>query len=271
MNNIFLSLLERLQHIAKYDKTKLIIYSSISLGLFFFMEKVEFRKIALLILIFIGVFFYFNKETFINNSGTRDGNGSNNCNDGSRDGNNNTRLNTTIENKLQKMKITQPNLIQKVDIDKIYENLKEIEMFIKVNIEEIIQKVGNSNKNNVNLVIYKNLVKHIMMYTNQVEMVLENKYRKDKSLEKVRDIKREIFVLIHSLHFKVDSSKDSDITKLIHKMREIFTEIDDYLVEHINEQFYDNPTYQSGTVNYEKNGPRSYDETLDKECRIVEF
>ena len=264
MNNIFLSLLERLQHIAKYDKTKLIIYSSISLGLFFFMEKVEFRKIALLILIFIGVFFYFNKETFINNSGIHDDN----------DGNteiNNTRLNTTIENKLQKMKITQPNLIQKVDIDKIYENLKEIEMFIKVNIEEIIQKVGNSNKNNVNLVIYKNLVKHIMMYTNQVEMVLENKYRKDKSLEKVRDIKREIFVLIHSLHFKVDSSKDSDITKLINKMKEIFTEIDDYLVEHINEQFYDNPTYQSGTVNYEKNSPRSYDETLDRECRIVEF
>jgi hypothetical protein len=264
MNNIFLSLLERLQHIAKYDKTKLIIYSSISLGLFFFMEKLEFRKIALLILIFIGVFFYFNKESFINNSCIRDDN----------DGNteiNNTRLNTTIENKLQKMKITQPNLIQEVDIDKIYENLKEIEMFIKVNIEEIIQKVGNSNKNNVNLVIYKNLVKHIMMYTNQVEMVLENKYRKDKSLEKVRDIKREIFVLIHSLHFKVDSSKDSDITKLINKMKEIFTEIDDYLVEHINEQFYDNPTYQSGTVNYEKNSPRSYDETLDRECRIVEF
>lgn len=264
MNNIFLSLLERLQHIAKYDKTKLIIYSSISLGLFFFMEKVEFRKIALLILIFIGVFFYFNKETFINNIGTRDGN------NGSRD-DNNTRLNTTVENKIQKMKITQPNLIQKVDIDKIFENLKEIEMFIKVNIEEIIQKVGNSNKNNVNLVIYKNLVKHIMMYTNQVEMVLENKYRKDKSLEKVRDIKREIFVLIHSLHFKVNSSKDSDITKLIHKMRESFTEIDGYLVEHINEQFYDNTTYQSGTVNYEKNSPRSYDETLDRDCRIVEF
>ena len=56
-------------------------------------------------------------------------------------------------------------------------------MFIKVNIEEIIQKVGSSNKNNVNLAIYKNLVKHIMMYTNQVEMVLENKYRKDKSFE----------------------------------------------------------------------------------------
>ncbi len=106
MNNIFLSLLKRLQHIAKYDKTKLIIYSSISLGLFFFMEKVEFRKIALLILIFIGVFFYFNKETFINNSvGGRDGNNGNQIN--------NTRLNTTIENKLQKMKITQPNLIQK--------------------------------------------------------------------------------------------------------------------------------------------------------------
>ena len=54
-------------------------------------------------------------------------------------------------------------------------------------------------------------------------------------------------------------------------MRESFTEIDDYLVEHINEQFYDNPTYQSGTVNYEKDSPRSYDETLDKDCRIVEF
>ena len=165
MNNIFLLLLKRLQHIAKYDKTKLIIYSSITLGLFFFMEKIEFRKIVLLIMIFIGVFFYFNRETFIN------------TNDINKD-------NKTVENKLQKIKITQPNLIQKVNIDKIYENLKEIEMFIKVNIlEEIIH-----NKQNI---IYKNLVRHLNMYTNQVEMVLENKFRKDKSLEKVRDIKRE--------------------------------------------------------------------------------
>ena len=250
--SLFLTLIGNLQHIAKYDKTKIIIYCAVALFMYYFMEKIEFRKIALLILIFVGVFFYFNKEKISENMKNKK-----------------TDLDN-IENKIQKIKITQNGLKQEVDIDKLRDVIEKIGKFIKINTNEIKQKIGNSSKDNKNLDIYENIKTHISMYIEAVEMVLENAYRKDHSLQKLRAIKREIFVLIHSLHFKVDMDRDDEITALIKELNKTIESIDKYLVKHINEKFYTNPNYQSGTVNSEKE-PRSFDTMLDKDCHLVEF
>ena len=250
--NVFLTLIGNLQHIAKYDKTKIIIYIAMALFIYYFMEKIEFRKIALLILIFVGVFFYFNKETITETMKNKK-----------------SDLNN-IENKIQKMKITQNGLKQEIDIDKLRDIVEKIGKFIKINTNEIKQKIGNSSKDNKNLDIYENIKSHIAMYIDAVEMVIENAYRKDQSLQKLRAIKSEIFMLIHSLHFKVDIERDDEITSLIKELNKTFNSIDKYLVKHINMNFYKNPNYQCGTVNNEKE-PRSFDTMLDRDCHLVEF
>ena len=250
--NLILTLIRNLQHTVKYDKTKFIIYSAIALFIYFFMEKIEFRKIGLLILIFVGVFFYFNQETITENMK-----------------NEKPELDD-IDKKIQKMKITQSGIKQSVDIDKIKSITEKIGKFIKINTNEIKQKMGNSSKDNKNLDIYENIKSRIIMYIDAVEMVLENVYRKDHSLQKLRAFKREIFVLIHSLHFKVDMERDVEITALIKELDKTFNSIDKYLVKHINDNFYNNPNYQSSCVNSEKE-PRSFDTMLDNDCHLVEF
>lgn len=251
--NVFLTLIGNLQHIAKYDKTKIIIYSAIALLIYYFLEKVEFRKVALLILIFVGVFFYYNQETIKETMHNKKSDLEN------------------IENKIQKMKITQNGIKQEVDIDKIKIIIEKIGKFIKINTTEIKQNIGNSSIENKNLDIYENIKNYILMYIDGVEMVLENKYRKDLSLQKLRAIKKEIFVFIHSLHFKVDINRDVEISSLINELNNTFDKIDNYLVNYINKEFYDNPNYQCGTVNNEKGQPRSFDNMLDVDCHLVDF
>ena len=108
-------------------------------------------------------------------------------------------------------------------------------------------------------------------YLHQVKFVLEGRDYKHKNVEKVRDIKKEINVVIHSIHFKVNANIDKDITHLANKLNETFKEIDDFLVSHVNKRFYEATTYLSGVVNCEKDAPRSFDISIDNDCHIAEF
>ena len=228
------------------------------------MEKVEFRKIALIIIVFIGVFYYHNSDEIKEELTS--------SNPSSKQPTNDININDkTVNKNIQKTKITNPELAQKVDLDKLNSQLKAIKNFIKVNVREIIQNMGNSSFKNKNLGIYNNLVKLMNDYLHQVKFVLEGRDFKHKNLEKVRDIKKEINVVIHSIHFKVNANRDKDITQLSNKLNDTFKEIDDYLVSHVNKRFYEEPTYLSGAVNCEDDAPRPFDIKTDNDCHIVEF
>ena len=178
-----LLILEKIQSITKYDKKILITYLGISLFIFFFLEKVEFRKIALIVIVFIGVFYYYNsdeiKEELIAANPLL-----------SHSGKDISITDKTINKNIQKIKITNPELTQKVDLDKLDTQLKEIKQFIKINVSEIIQNIGNTTFKNKNLGIYNALVKLMNEYLHQVEFVVEGRDFKHKNLEKVRDIKK---------------------------------------------------------------------------------
>lgn len=259
-----LLILEKIKSIAKYDKTKLITYLGISVFIFFFLEKIEFRKIALIILVYICVFYYHNSDEIKEELTS--------TNLASKLSTNDININDKSVNKnIQKTKLTNPELAQKVDLDKLNSQLKEIKNFIKVNVREIIQNMGNTPFKNKNISIYNNLVKLMNEYLHQVKFVLEGRDFKHKNLEKVRDIKKEINVIIHSIHFKVNANRDKDITQLSNKLNETFKEIDAYLVLHVNRRFYKEPTYLSGVVNCEENAPRSFDINIDTDCHLVDF
>ena len=259
-----LLILEKIKSITKYDKTKLITYLGISIFIFFFLEKVEFRKIALIIIVFIAVFYYYNSDEIKEELTS--------ANPSVNPSTNHININDkTVNKNIQKTKLTNPELAQKVDLDKLNNQLKDIKQFIKVNVREIIQNVGNSPFKNKNIGIYNNLVKLMNDYLHQIKFVLEGRDFKHKNLEKVRDIKKEINVVIHSIHFKVNANRDKDITQLSNKLNETFKEIDDYLVSHVNKRFYEEPTYLSGAVNCEEDAPRSFDISIDNDCHLVDF
>ena len=100
-----LLILEKIKSIAKYDKTKLITYLGISVFIFFFLEKVEFRKIALIIIVFIGVFYYHNSDDIKEELTS--------MNPLSKPSTNNISINDkTVNKNIQKTKITNPELAQ---------------------------------------------------------------------------------------------------------------------------------------------------------------
>jgi len=259
-----LLLLDKLKTITKYDKTKLIIYLGITLFIFFFLEKVEFRKIGLIIIIFVGVFIYNSYDDIVDNFKDQ--------NAASLSSSHSIHVDDKHINKhVQKLKITNNDLTQKVDIDKLNISLKHIKKFIKINVKEIIQNVGNSKFKNKNLHIYNNLVKLINQYLHQVSMVLELRDYKHKNFEHTLDIKKEINIVLHSIVFKVNADRDKDITTLIKTINTTFIEIEDYLKQHIKTQFYEEPTYLSGIIHDDNTMPRGFDDTQDIDCRIVEF
>ena len=261
--NILL-LVDKLKNITRYDKTKLVLYVGITLFIFFFLEKIEFRKIGLIIIIFIGVFIYYSYDDIM---------------DGFKGKNpliKESLSTIEIEDKhidkhIQKIKITNNDLTQEVDIDKINTSLKAIKKFININVKEVIQTIGNSKFKNKNIHIYNNLVKLINKYLHQVSIVLELRDYKHKNFEHVLDIKKEINIVLHSIVFKVNSERDKDITLLVNTINTTFIEIEDYLKTHIKTQFYEEPTYLSGIVHDETNIPRSFDDTQDIDCYIVGF
>lgn len=259
-----LLLLDKVKTITKYDKKKLIIYLGITLFIFFFLEKVEFRKIGLIIIVFVSVFIYNSYDDVVDNF---------------KDNHitSNTASKTIhvddkhINKHLQKLKITNNDLTQKVDIDKLNISLKHIKKFIKINVKEIIQNVGNSKFKNKNLHIYNNLVKLINNYLHQVSVVLELRDYKHKNFEHTLDIKKEINIVLHSIVFKVNADRDKDITTLIKNINTTFIEIEEHLKHHIKTQFYEEPTYLSGIIHDDNTMPRGFDDTQDIDCRIVEF
>jgi hypothetical protein len=259
-----LLLLDKLKTITKYDKTKLVIYLGITLFIFFFLEKIEFRKIGLIIAIFIGVFIYNSYEDIA--EGFKEQNPLRN------ESSSYIEIDDKhIDKHIQKIKITNNDLTQEVDIDKITTSLKKIKKFIKINVKEVIQTIGNTKFKNKNINIYNNLVKLINQYLQQVRMVLELRDYKHKNFENVINIKKEINIVLHSIVFKVNSNRDKDITMLINTINTTFIEIEDYLKTHIKTQFYEDPTYLSGNVHDEDNMPRAFDDTVDIDCHIVEF
>lgn len=243
-----------IQEFKNIDNSKKIIYFGISVFIYYIIEKIEIRKLFLILVICCCVFLY-----YINTN---------------KSSSNNLEIENKVKNKIQKLKSTNPKLKENVNIEKLNQDLKKIETFIKVNIKEQIPTSSsflNKTKNPNIQITYKELLQLLEMYLNEVEAVLEIREYKHKNYEKLLDIKKEININISSLFFRLSMNKDKDISSLINNINNTFTNIEDFLKEFINNEFYKNPHYLSGLVNEEVNPPRSYDITQDKDCYIVEY
>lgn len=257
-----------------FDNKNIIIYSSITLFIFYILEQIEFRKISLFVLIFVSVFSYYNsntiKDKFIDYSNTSNVlNNKNNINkleeldEKIKDNN--------LVNKIKKIKVLDKNFINNVPkFDTLEHNINQIKKFIKINTKKLITNLGMSNFNTKNLDIYNILLKFMNIYLNQIEIILNVESYKHKSFEKLLNTKENIFNLIHSLHFKVDMNKDIEISKLIKNMNSVFSQIELYLKTYINDDWLENPNYLKGVVNiYDE--PSAFDELSDKKCHLMKI
>lgn len=247
-------ILQNLKEIKRIDNSKLIIYFGISVFIYYFLEKIEIRKLFLILVICCCVFMYYINTNKLSS--------------------NNLETKNKLKNKIQKLKFTNPNLKENVNIDKLNQDINKIETFIKVNIKQHIPTSStflNKTKNPKIQTTYTELIELLEMYLNEVEAILEIREYKHKNYEKLLDIKKEININISSLFFRLTMNKDKEISALINTINNTFINIEDFLKEFINKEFKENPHYLSGLVNEEENTPRSYDVTQDKDCYIVEY
>jgi len=243
-----------LQEFKTIDNSKLIIYFGISVFIYYFLEKIEIRKLFLILVICCCVFMY-----YINTN---------------KASSTNLEIENKVTNKIQKLKITNPKLKENVNIEQLNQDIKKIETFIKVHIKEQIPTSSsflNKTKNQKIQTTYTEILQLLEMYLNEVEAILEIREYKHKNYEKLLDIKKEININISSLFFRLSMNKDKDISNMINNINSTFMNIEEFLKEFINKEFKENPHYLGGLVNEEKNPPRSYDITQDKDCYIVEY
>ena len=240
----------------KFDKKNTIIYVGISVLIYYFLEKVEFRKIALFVLIFIGVFFYFKKNEMMGSAKKKENRSKDNV------GSNNIKASKTINigNEIKKFKIKNEEFTDKIHkINNLDDVLERLRKFIHINYQEIIFSYGETSKKNLNLDLYHNIKKKLKEYLNQVEVILVNEYCLDKSFEKLIAIKKEIIYLIHSMYFKINHLYDHKINEFMTDIKEIFENIESQLKLRINADFYENPNYLKGLVGMEADEPEKYD------------
>jgi len=240
----------------KFDKKNTVIYVGVSVLIYYFLEKVEFRKIALFILIFIGVFFYFKKNEIMGSAKKKENQII------SKGGNNNIKANRTINigNEINKFKIKNEEFADKIHkINNLDNVLERLEKFINIYYQEIIFSYGETSKKNLNLDLYHNIKKKLKEYLNQVEVILVNDYCLDKSFEKLIAIKKEIIYLIHSMYFKINHLYDHKINEFMTEIKDIFENIESQLKLRINKDFYENPNYLKGLVGMEADEPEKYD------------
>ncbi len=243
----------------RFDKKNTIIYVGFSVLIYYFLEKVEFRKIVLLILIFIGVFFYFKKNEIMRTSIQRDSRVTDNPKYNNK---NNIKANKRINigNQIKNFKIKNDKFIDKIHkINNLEGVLEKLDKFIHVNYQEIVFSYGETSKKNLNLNLYHNIKKKLKEYLNQVEVILVNEYYLDKSFEKLIAIKKEIIYLIHSMYFKINHLYDHKINEFMIEIKDIFENIEFQLKLQINKDFFENPNYLKGLVNTEAGEPEKYD------------
>ena len=243
----------------RFDKKNTVIYVGISVLVYYFLEKVEFRKIALFIFIFIGVFFYFKKNEIMGSTKKRQ---SQVTGSPTHNNNNNLKANKTINigNKIKKFKIKNEEFTDKIHkINNLDGVLERLDKFIHINYQEIVFSYGETSKKNLNLNLYHNIKKKLKAYLNQVEVILVNEYCLDKSFEKLIAIKKEIIYLIHSMYFKINHLYDHKINEFMTEIKDIFENIESQLKLRINKDFFENPNYLKGLVGMEGDEPEKYD------------
>lgn len=241
----------------KFDKHNLTIICGITIFIFFILEKIEFRKIILLLSVFCGVFFYYNKNNIVNLV-------ENTKKEKEKVLSPFTNIkgekNIDIEKKIVNFKLKNSDFSDKIfKLNKLNKFLKRLEDFIKVNYKEIVFSYGDTTKKNLNLNLYHNLKKKTKDYLNQVEFILINDFYLDKSFEKLIAIKKDIIYLIHSIYYKINYEYDGKVNEFIIEIKDIFDSIEYQLKIRINKDFQENPNCLNGHINMEKGVPEKHD------------
>ena len=130
MKNIIEILLKLITRL-KYDKKKLVILLGISIIGFFILERIEFRKIILLILILVGVFSYFMKDDFLDEVNNNKEEFKNKL---LNRGQTKTDKEVNMKNILNDFKVKNPKCNDKIyKINQLEQYLDDLKDFIKVN------------------------------------------------------------------------------------------------------------------------------------------
>lgn len=219
----------------RLDQSEIIYYGGICLILYFFLSRIKFNNIILLMMIFLIIFGYivFNKNV--------------------------------SSNKITEA-IKKENEIV-IDNDNI--QLKQLIDMLK-DIKELISK-NDSLYDNEKERLEKDIINLIKEYVNEVDIMIKKKSY--GNYEIIIDIKKEILLNLHSMYFNsdIDDSmklNDTKVDEIIKNINILFKEIEDYLKKEIKKDFYDNTNYLKNDINiYDE--PKGFNKEEDLNSKIV--
>ena len=211
------------------NRSDIIYYGGICIFIYFFLSRIQFNNIILLLIIFMFVFGYiiFKK---------------------------NKSKNKVIEDIKKDNNIIIEN--DDIDLEKLIDMIN--------NIKELINK-NDSLQNNEKERLEKDIINLIKEYINEVSIIYKQKSYGNFNI--LINIKKEILLNLHSLYFNSDIEQkkklnDKIINKTITNMTEIFKEIEDYIKKEIKKDFYNEPNYLKNDINIYKE-PSSFNDNTN--------
>ena len=123
---------------------------------------------------------------------------------------------------------------------------------------------------------YQNIIKNLLIFskkfTKQVNYLFyttqNNLDYPQHTYQNIRELEKEISILLHSLYFKVENNQDMEIAQLIHNIENEMEKVNHQLENYVNADFGSNTNMYKGPI-LKSQYPKSFDETQDINNRFI--
>ena len=236
----------------KLNKNDLIKYIGVSLLFFYFIQGIDIGKLITFGFIFILVVSFLQGDLSI-----------------SEDNKNIDKI-EKIENKIEKpyQHITQGNNnIIKHKVPNITKLPKKFSNIVK-HIMDLQSKTKDPNYKKIisQLII---LSKKFVEQINYLFITTENSNDyPHHTYQNIRELEKEISILLQSLYFKVEHNQDIEIAQLINNIENEMEIINQQLEKYVDEDFSNNTNSYKGPI-YKNQYPKAYDEIQDVNNRFL--
>lgn len=226
----------------------------ISLIFLYFFEDWSFQRILILLVAFIAIFLFINRDLIVIKSNLDNSNNDKNIK--------NSKMNIKEVNR--KLESISNNVPQKTK--NIVPELKDIIKNMKLIIEysDKMKKIAEEDERSY-CKLTKELVKLTKEYVKQINVLItdiDNKNYPHLTYQKVRDCQKEIDIQVNSLHFKVGLDQYMELALLLNEYENTIELITTKIINYLNKNFEDNPSSSISPIQ-PLNDPRGYDDSQD--------
>ena len=236
----------------KLNNNDLIKYILVSLLFFYFVQGIDIGQLIAFGFVFILVVSFLQGDLSINED------------------KNTVKDTKNIESKLIEPYNNITSGINNIVKDKVPNITKIPNEFI--NIVKYITNLKEKTKDSTYKDTINSLLKFSKKFVKQVNYLFHTTQNSNDypqhTYQNIRELEKEISVLLHSLYFKVENNQDMEVAQLIHNIEDEMERVNNQLENYVNADFGNNTnTFKGPTLRSQY--PKAYDETQDVTNRFL--